>query len=83
MGSLHDLVGKLELSLARLANQWRQQHSNNDLDAAQSSVKEYHRIFEELWQLGWRGEGLLPDSELPDHLMSKNYLEQGKKSKGI
>jgi hypothetical protein len=76
--SKHDRIVELELGLAKLANEWRQQHSSDQLDAAQATVEEYHRIFRELWRLGWEGEELLPDSELPDTLMPKYYLEKRK-----
>ena len=75
----NDLIEKLELSLAKLANEWRKHHSNNELDAAQLTVEEYHSVFIKLWKLGWDGEGLLPDSELPDNLMPEYFLERWKK----
>lgn len=77
--SKNDLIEKLERQLARLANEWRKQHSISDLDAAQATVEEYHSIFMKLWELGWDGEGLLPDSELPDNLMPEYYFERWKK----
>ncbi|MBE7471980.1 MAG: hypothetical protein DPW09_26765 [Anaerolineae bacterium] len=78
--SKDNLIDELELQLAKLANQWRRQHSDNQLDASQLTVKEYHLIFKRLWELGWDGEGLLPDSELPNDLMPKYYLERWRKS---
>jgi hypothetical protein len=78
-GTQYPLIENLELHLARLANQWREQHSRNQLKAAGATVEEYHSVFKKLWELGWEGEGLLPDSELPDNLMPEYYLARWRK----
>ena len=74
--SVNDEIENLERKLSYLAYQWRGQHSSGQLEAAQLTVKEYHLIFERLWKLGWDGEGLLPDMELPDKLMPTYFLER-------
>ena len=70
---------ELELNLAKLANRWRKQHSDHQLKSAQATVEEYHSTFKRLWELGWDGEGLMPDSELPDDLMPEYYLARWRK----
>lgn len=74
------LIDKLELRLAQLANQWRKEHSIGKVQTAKIIVDEYHLIFSNLWALGWNGEGLLPDSELPDEIMPEYYIEKWKQS---
>ena len=70
-----DLIDELELRLASLANRWRGAHSRKNLEVAKAIAKEYDTVFEELWSLGWRGETLLPDSQLPTRLMPDYYLK--------
>lgn len=68
------LINKLELSLAHLANDWRREHSLGKLETAEKIIQKYHLVFSELWELGWTGEGLLPDSELPHELMPEYFI---------
>ena len=73
------LIDTLELRLAQLANDWRKEHSIGQFQSADVIVQEYHLVFSELWELGWDGEGLLPDSELPDELMPEKYIAKWRK----
>jgi hypothetical protein len=70
------LIHELELHLAQLANDWRREHSIGKHQMADTIVQKYHSVFSELWALGWNGEGLLPDSELPDEIMPEYYIEK-------
>jgi hypothetical protein len=76
-----ELIHDLELRLADLANQWRRLHSGGQLEAAQVVAQEYHSTMAKLWALGWDGEGLLPDSELPDSLMPDYYIRRWKSTR--
>ena len=75
-----DSINDLELRLAHLAYQWRKLHAGGQLEAAQAIVEEYHSTMSRLWALGWDGEGLLPDSELPDNLMPDYYIKRWQNS---
>ena len=68
-------IDKLEVRLSRLAMKWRSSHSQKELEDASKIVAEYHTTMNQLWSLGWDGSDLLPDSELPDELMPKYFLE--------
>lgn len=67
-------VDQLELELTRLATQWRWQHARGQLEEAENTVKEYHVVMANLWMMGWKGRGQLPDSELPDGLMPDYFI---------
>ena len=69
-------IDKLELRLAQLANHWRKEHSIGRVQTANAILEEYHLVFSKLWTLGWNGEGLLPDSELPDEIMPEYYIKK-------
>lgn len=69
------LIDKLELDLSHLAMKWRGADERGSKDEAAKFVQEYHDVMGQLWQLGWDGAGLLPDSELPDRLMPTYFLE--------
>ena len=75
MSNESELIDKLEVHLSQLATKWRSSHSQNELIDAAKIVEEYHEIMAQLWSLGWNGGDLLPDSELPDELMPKYFLE--------
>jgi hypothetical protein len=68
-------VDLLECELSSLAYTWRSLGSQESREAA-GIVQKYHAVFAELWSLGWDGEGLLPDSELPNDLMPSHCLER-------
>ena len=68
-------INELVRRLAVLAFQWRKQHSKNLFEAAQTIVIEYHSVFARLWELGWNGEDLLPDEELPTQLMPDYFID--------
>ncbi len=70
-------IDSLEHELSLLAYTWRGLDSQESEKAAEI-VREYHMVFAKLWHLGWDGEGLLPDSELPNDLMPSYYLERWK-----
>ena len=74
--SSEEVILKLELRLGELACHWRRLSSNGQLDAAESMVQDYHAVMKKLWDLGWDGETLLPDSELPDRLMPRYFLDR-------
>ncbi|MCP4542082.1 MAG: hypothetical protein GY832_33570 [Chloroflexi bacterium] len=70
-------IDSLERELSFLAYTWRGLHSQ-EAEKAVEIVSKYHIVFAKLWDLGWDGEGLLPDSELPNDLMPSYYLEKWK-----
>ena len=74
----NEITDSLEDKLTQLAFQWRGKHRQQDFEAAKKIVDEYHTTIAELWELGWRGEALLPDSELPSQMMPKYFLDHGK-----
>jgi hypothetical protein len=69
---------ELELQLGLLAMEWRSTHRKGLLEEAEKVVEKYWLVVEKLWEIGWRGSGLLPDSELPDELMPQYFLEYWK-----
>jgi hypothetical protein len=75
MGGHANKVDSLERELSFLAYTWRGL-GPQDSEEASKVVQRYHEVFAELWELGWDGEGLLPDSELPDKLMPEYYLKR-------
>jgi len=66
-------IDALEAKLSSLAYQWRKLRTTGHPAEADNVVQEYHAVFARLWQLGWDGEGLLPDSELPGELMPESW----------
>jgi dimeric dUTPase (all-alpha-NTP-PPase superfamily) len=68
-------IGKLEVHLSHLATKWRSLGSQEKTEDACKIVEEYATTMDQLWSLGWDGGDLLPDSELPDELMPKYFLE--------
>ena len=66
-----DEIISLERQLSHLAMKWRASHYEN----AEKIISEYHEVLSKLWNLDWKGENLLPDSELPDRLMPQYFLE--------
>jgi hypothetical protein len=68
-------IEELELHLGALAAQWRCQHKAGNLSGAQQIVEEYYLTYDKLLRLDW-DEALFPDSELPDELMPKHYIER-------
>jgi hypothetical protein len=75
----NELSQELEHRLGVLAMRWRSLHSAQNSEAAVEVVEEYHKVMGRLWALGWDGEGLLPDSELPDRLMPEYFLQRWRK----
>jgi len=65
--NFYSALDNLEGKLSYLAMHWRGV-------GAQELVKQYHKVVQELWDLGWRGTTLLPDSELPDRLMPRYFI---------
>lgn len=76
MTSKEDLIDSLEIKLAKLANEWRKEHSQGRYQRAESIVKSYHETMDKLWVLEWDGTGLLPDSELPIQLMPDYFVRR-------
>lgn len=70
------LIDKLEHNLGVLAMQWRSLYLKEKENEEAIIIEEYHVTFAKLWALGWDGGDLLPDSELPDELMPKYYLDK-------
>ena len=75
MSSESELIDKLEVHLSHLAMKWRSLHFQKELEDASKIVDQYHTTMDQLWSLGWDGGDLLPDSELPNELMPKYFLE--------
>jgi hypothetical protein len=76
MISKQTLIDSLEFQLANLANEWRKEHSQGHYQQGELIVKSYHKTMANLWELGWDGTGLLPDSELPNELMPDYFVKK-------
>jgi len=63
-----------EAELAHLAYLWRGASQKGNTAEANTLVQQYHASCAELWSLGWRGKGMLPDEELPDESMPDYYM---------
>jgi hypothetical protein len=55
--------------LSGIAAEWRAADIARDHKRAHAAVLRFHTIANELYALGWRGEGLGLDDELPDELL--------------
>jgi hypothetical protein len=75
------LIKELVHRLGHLAMQWRGLYLKERQKEETAVIEEYHSIFAQLWALGWDGGDLLPDSELPDELMPKYFIEKWEKKK--
>jgi hypothetical protein len=73
MNNLNE-IDQLANKLASLATLWRSTHSRQQIEQANQVVRQYHSVMKQLWDLGWRGDDLLPDAELPNQLMPNFYI---------
>lgn len=72
-----DLVPKLASELSQLAYQFR---GNKSMDPSQPIVQQYHKVMQKLWDLGWRGDDLFIDAELPPELMPQYFVDYWKEN---
>jgi hypothetical protein len=66
-----DLITQMEIKLSHLAMRWR---NHKEKPEADEIVRQYQAILRCMIELGYRAE-LYIDSELPDRLMPKEYLD--------
>lgn len=64
------LIEELVNRLSDLAMEWRSKPQHDP-----KIVDQYHSTMDQLWTLGWDGRTLAVDSQLPDRLMPKYFLE--------
>lgn len=67
------LVEKLQIRLGRCARKYRA--SLPDSDQERAALHDYYETFNELVRVNGSIIGLDPDSELPDNLMPKDYVD--------
>ncbi len=73
-----ELILQLELRLSDLAMEWRS-FPEDKIEESITRVEKYHSIMDQLWALGWDGRTLPLDSQLPDEIMPKYFLEYWQK----
>jgi hypothetical protein len=73
-----ELFEEFEVLLAHVAAGWRGLHITGQDEKALDVVNLYHAVVKMLWGWGWRGQGLLPDEELPEKYMPECYLKYWK-----
>jgi hypothetical protein len=83
MSNESEFIDKLEIRLSDLAIKWRSTHFQGNLEDASKAIEEYHSTMDQLWLLGWDGEVLPPEAELPDELMPQYFIEYWQRKNNI
>lgn len=74
-------IDRLECRLSELAMDWRGSRTARNSDKEAQVRLDYHSIVKRLWDLEWRGYGMLPDMELPDEYMPTFYVDYWRKKR--